>query len=190
VVQKQEIIQEEFQQEETPEHIPDPNSVRVEIQRTNVKIDQDRLDQEAERRYEKARESFTNGKYWEASHFCEQALALHEDGRYYWLMGLAYSKHPRFRHKAEDSFHRAIKLDPVNDELHSDLAEFYVTQGLYMRARSHCQKALEIIPDQVRAKALLSEPGFERLGPGGCCCEHDPGCNHEEHKAWRLPKKT
>jgi hypothetical protein len=46
-------------------------------------------------------------------------------------------------------------------------------------------KALEIIPDQVRAREILEEPAFENLGSGGCCCEHDPGCNHAEHRAWR-----
>ena len=161
------------------------DSVRMEVQRTTVKMDRERLDQEADRRYEMAKEHYRNQKYWEASNYCEQALGLHEDGRYYWLMGLSYAHHPRFRHKAEDSFHRALKMDPLNDELHADLADFYLTQGLYLRARTHCLKALEIIPDQPRAREILDEPVFSKLGPGGCCCEHDPGCNHEEHKAWR-----
>ena len=179
------LLPEEFQMEEEPSDPRESGEVRMEIQRTAGKIDRDRLDMEAERRYEKAKEFYRNGKYWEASHQCEQALGLHEDGRYYWLMGLSYSQHPRFRHKAEDSFHRALRLDPLNDELHTDLANFYFTQGLFLRARSHCLKALQIIPEQERAREILSDHAFDKLGPGGCCCEHDPGCNHEEHKAWR-----
>ncbi|MGH9857072.1 MAG: tetratricopeptide repeat protein, partial [Acidobacteriota bacterium] len=187
VVETQRMTLDEFQLEEIPqEATKTPDSIRMEIQRTATKVDRDRLDQEAERRFEQAKEFYKNGKYWEASHHCEQALGLHEDGRYYWLMGLSYAQHPRFRHKAEDSFHRALKLDPLNDELHVDLADFYVAQGLFLRARSHLLKALEIIPDHVRAREILSEPAFDALGSGGCCCEHDPGCNHEEHKAWRL----
>ncbi len=180
------VIPEEFELEDAPDEDRSSDAVRMEIQRTTTKVDRERLDLEAERRYETATEFYKNGKYWEASHHCEQALSLHEDGRYYWLMGLSYAQHPRFRHKAEDSFHRALKLDPLNDELHADLAYFYVEQGLFLRARSHCLKALEIIPDQNRAREILAEPVFAALGPGGCCCEHDPGCNHEEHKAWRL----
>jgi serine/threonine protein kinase len=160
-------------------------SVRVEVQRSATKVDSDRLDLEAEKRYENARACYANSKFWEAAKLCEQALALHEDFRYYWLMGLSYSKHPKFRHKAEDCFHRAINLDPLNDEMHCELADFYMTHGLLLRARTHCMKALEIIPGQLRANEILASPVFASLPPGGCCCEHDPGCNHEEHRAWR-----
>jgi len=173
---------------ELDEPLPDSNvrdSVRVEVQRSTSKKDAERLDLEAEKRFEQAMECYRNSKYWEASHLCEQALGLHEDGRYYWLMGMSYSQHPRFRHKAEDCFHRAIKLDPLNDELHVELADFYVTNGLLLRARTHCKKALEVVPDQARAREMLNSSLFASLGSGGCCCEHDPGCNHEEHKAWR-----
>jgi hypothetical protein len=186
-LQPEQEIFDEFQLDEPPkDDLSKSDAVRMEIQRTATKADRDRLDQEAERRYAMAKDFYANGKYWEAAHYCEQALGLHEDGRYYWLMGLSYAQHPRFRHKAEDSFHRALKLDPLNDELHADLAEFYVAQGLFLRARSHAKKALEIIPDHIRAGEILAEPAFASLGAGGCCCEHDPGCNHEEHKAWRL----
>jgi len=184
-------LEDDFHLEGQPEDIRGSDSIRrsdsirMEVQRTAKKVDRERLDQEAEKRFDMAKQSYKAGKYWEASHFCEQALGLHEDGRYYWLMGLSYAQHPRFRHKAEDSFHRAIKLDPLNDELHADLADFYVTQGLFLRARTHCMKALEIIPDQIRAREILEEAAFENLGSGGCCCEHDPGCNHAEHRAWR-----
>ena len=179
-------VSEEFElNEEQQDESLKSDGVRMEIQRTATKMDRDRLDQEAERRYEMAKEFYRNEKYWEASNYCEQALGLHEDGKYYWLMGLSYAHHPRFRHKAEDSFHRALRLDPLNDELHADLADFYLAQGLYLRSRTHCLKALEIIPDQTRAREILQDPVFAKLGPGGCCCEHDPGCNHEEHKAWR-----
>jgi serine/threonine protein kinase/tetratricopeptide (TPR) repeat protein len=184
-------LEEDFHLEGQPEDIRGSDSIkrsdsiRMEVQRTAKKVDRERLDQEADKRFDLAKQSYKAGKYWEASHLCEQALGLHEDGRYYWLMGLSYAQHPRFRHKAEDSFHRAVKLDPLNDELHADLADFYVTQGLFLRARTHCMKALEIIPDQIRAREILKEPAFENLGAGGCCCEHDPVCNHIEHRAWR-----
>jgi hypothetical protein len=72
--------------------------------------------------------------------------------------------------------------------MHCELADFYMTHGLLLRARTHCNKALEIVPDQMRAAEILSSPVFASLPPGGCCCEHDPGCNHEEHKAWRKNK--
>jgi serine/threonine protein kinase len=163
--------------------------VREELQKTAKKSTPERLDREAERRFEQAQEYFRQDKFWEAANLCEQALNLHEDARYYWLMGLSYAQHPRFRHKAEDCFHRAIVLDPVNDDLHADLADFYVAQGLLLRARTHAFKALQIIPDQIRAREILETPGFETLGRGGCCCEHDPACHHIEHRAWRPKKK-
>jgi tetratricopeptide (TPR) repeat protein len=163
--------------------------VRIELQKTAKQSQPERLDREAEQRFEQAKERFKQDKFWEAANLCEQALNLHEDARYYWLMGLSYAQHPRFRHKAEDSFHRAIVLDPVNDELHADLADFYVAQGLFLRARSHALMALQIIPDQIHARQILEGPGFENLGRGGGCCEHDPACHHIEHRAWRPQKK-
>jgi len=180
------VVQEKYEiEDEKPEIDVKRDSVRVEVQRSAAKVDMERLDFEAEKRFEQAKESYKAGKFWEASSLCEQALTFHEDGRYYWLMGMSYAQHARFRHKAEDCFHRAIKLDPLNDELHVELADFYITNGLLLRARTHCKKALEIVPDQARAKEMLHSPIFSSIGKGGCCCEHDPGCNHEEHKAWR-----
>jgi serine/threonine protein kinase len=182
----QPVVEEHFELEaETPEINVKKDSVRMEVQRTAIKADIERLDVEAEKRFEQAKECYKTGKYWEASNLCEQALTLHEDGRYYWLMGMSYAQHARFRHKSEDCFHRAIKLDPFNDEFHVELADFYITNGLLLRARTHCKKALEIVPDQIRAHEMLESTLFSSLGPGGCCCEHDPGCNHSEHKAWR-----
>jgi tetratricopeptide (TPR) repeat protein len=182
----QPVSEEEYElRSERPKIDVKKDSVRMEVQRSAVKVDLDRLDVEAEKRFEQAKESYKAGKYWEASNLCEQALTLHEDSRYYWLMGMSYAQHARFRHKAEDCFHRAIKMDPLNDEWHVELADFYLTNGLLLRARTHCKKALEIVPDQARAHEMLESSLFASLGAGGCCCEHDPGCNHAEHKAWR-----
>jgi serine/threonine protein kinase len=178
-------VPEDFELEEKPDEAPPSDWVRMEIQKTTKKVDSERLKREADYRYEQARECFQNEKYWEAANLCEQALNLREDSRYYWLMGLSFAQHPRFKHKAEDCFHRALTLDPLNDEIHIDLADFYVAQGLFLRARTHAMKALQIIPDQIRAHQILDAPEFAKLGTGGCCCEHDPGCNHAEHRAWR-----
>ena len=179
-----------FQMDERPrDQARGEEWVRMELQKTAKKSHVDRLDREAENRFEQAQECFKRDKFWEAANLCEQALNLHEDARYYWLMGLSYAQHPRFRHKAEDCFHRAIILDPVNDDLHTDLADFYVAQGLLLRARTHALMALQIIPDQIRAREILEGPGFEELDRGGCCCEHDPACHHIEHRAWRPKKK-
>jgi len=176
-------IEDNFEPDEHHHHEEDSDliatdAVRMEVHRTASRTDLDRLDQEAQRRYEQAKDNYSNGKFWEAASLCEQALGLHEDGKLYWLMGLSYAKHPRFRNKAEDCFHRGIKLDPFNDDLHADLAEFYADNGLYLRARTHCLRALEMVPNHPRVLEILSRKPFEKLGKGGCCCEHDHGCHH------------
>lgn len=144
---------------------------------------------ESAKYFHMARSSYEEGNYGSAAHYCERAIGMHEESSYYWLMGLSYSHHPKFRKKAEDCFHRAIDLDPLNDDLHIQLAEFYVDRGLLLRAKSHCIKALEIVPGEIRAKDLYQYIDQEEPGVGGCWCEHAPGCKHTGNEGNHVCKK-
>lgn len=173
----------EDMEEHTHAEMHDPSHpVRVEIQRTQSKISIERLDAEAESRFETAKENYEGGQFWQAARYCELALAIHEDSRYYLLMGHSYAHHPKFRNKAEDCFHKAIHLDPLNLEIHIELAKFYMQVGLLLRAKTHFEKALEIVPDSPEAFEILQGLNAIDLGIGGCWCEHKPGCHHHEGK--------
>jgi serine/threonine protein kinase/tetratricopeptide (TPR) repeat protein len=156
--------------------------VRPEVQRTISQISVERLDAEAESRFQMAQDNYDNGQFWQAARYCELALGIHEDARYYLLMGHSYAHHPKFRNKAEDCFHKAIHLDPLNVQIHLELAKFYMDVGLLLRAKTHYEKALSIVNDIPEATEALHGLNVMELGVGGCPCEHKPGCHHVDGK--------
>ena len=156
--------------------------MRVEVQRTPSMLSIERLDAEAESRFQMAQGNFDYGKFWLAARDCELAVGIHEDARYYLLMGHSYARHPKFRSKAEDCFHKAIHLDPLNVQIHIELAKFYMEVGLFLRAKTHFEKGLEIVSDLPEAMETLASLNAMDLGIGGCWCEHKPGCHHTGDK--------
>lgn len=134
---------------------PQEAQVRMEVQKSEKKIELEQHVRDAESFYHLAEKKYEEGFYYDVTNLCKQAVAHNPaEAKYYMLMAYAYAKHPRFVKDAEVSYQRAVDLDPWNTEYRIQLAEFYVEQGLSMRALNECKKILQITPQHSRALEL------------------------------------
>ena len=129
--------------------------VRMEVQKSEKKMEQEHHIKVAEQFFRLANEKYTELDYWKVTQLCKQAIRHNPtEPKYYHLMATAYSQHPRFGKDAEQCFYKALELDPWNPDYHIDLAEFYVHQGLTLRALNQCEKALKISPQHQKANEM------------------------------------
>lgn len=143
--------------EEPKEKSGDP-LVRMEVHKSEKKMEVEHYIKVAEQFYRLAEEKFLEEDYWKVAQLCKQAIKNHPvESKYYHLMATAYAKHPRFGKDAEQCFYKALEMDPWNPDYHVDLAWFYLSQGLSKRALTHCEKALQIMPHHEKAKNLMVE---------------------------------
>ena len=134
------------------------DQVRMELQKSDKKIEVEHHLKVAEQFYRMAQEKFQELDYWKVTELCKQAIRHSpRDARYYHLMAVAYAQHPRFGKDAEQCFYKAIETDPWNPDFHVDLAKFYLQQGLPSRAITQCEKALKIAPEHIAGKQLLDD---------------------------------
>ncbi|HEY7162573.1 MAG TPA: protein kinase, partial [Acidobacteriota bacterium] len=141
--------------EDTPTPTPTEAQVRMEVQKSAGMIEAEQHIKIAEQFFKLAEKKFEDGDFYNVTSLCKQAIQNHPtDPRYYQLMAQAYSKHPRFLKDAQANWEKAIELDPWNPEFHVQLAEFYIQQGLWLRASNHVKKALTITPEHKRAMEL------------------------------------
>ena len=139
----------------TPTPIPAEAQVRMEVQKSEKKIEAEQHIKVAEQFYRLAEKKYEDQDYYNVTNLCKQAVQNHPtEAKYYQLMALAYSKHPRFLKDAQSQFEKAIELDPWNPDYHVQLAEFYMQQGLWLRASNHVKKALTISPEHEKALEL------------------------------------
>jgi serine/threonine protein kinase len=139
----------------TPTPIPAEAQVRMEVQKSEKKIEAEQHIKVAEQFYRMAEKKFEDQDYYNVTNLCKQAIQNHPtEAKYYQLMALAYSKHPRFLKDAQANFEKAIELDPWNPDYHVQIAEFYIQQGLWLRASNHVKKALTISPEHEKALTL------------------------------------
>ena len=139
----------------TPTPIPAEAQVRMEVQKSEKKIEAEQHIKVAEQFYRLAEKKYEDQDYYNVTNLCKQAIQNHPtEAKYYQLMALAYSKHPRFLKDAQSQFEKAIELDPWNPDYHVQLAEFYMQQGLWLRASNHLKKALTISPEHEKALEL------------------------------------
>ena len=125
---------------------------------------------EAESCYAQAEKDYEDGNYGKAAFQCKEALRHRQDAKYYHLLGAAYARHPRFQKDAEEAFHKAISLAPKNPEYHVVVAAFYSQRQLWLRARTHCQKAVELDATHKLANELFRKVMDQKLGKGDCWC--------------------
>jgi tetratricopeptide (TPR) repeat protein len=129
--------------------------VRMEVQKSDKKIELEQHLKDAESLYLVAEQKYEEGFYYEATTLCRRAIANNPaEAKYYLLMAHAYSKHPRFVKDAEIAYQKAVDLDNWNVEYRLELAEFYVDQGLSMRAFNEVKKILQLNPQHARALEL------------------------------------
>lgn len=139
----------------TPTPTPSEAKVRMEVQKSAGMIEAEQHIRVAEQFFKLAEKKFEDGDFYNVTSLCKQAIQNHPtDPRYYQLMAQAYSKHPRFLKDAQENWEKAIELDPWNPEFHVQIAEFYIQQGLWLRASNHVKKALTITPEHKRAMEL------------------------------------
>ena len=115
---------------------------------------------------EVARQNFLHGKahldrneMTKALSFFEHAVQQ-EPGReeYRRYLALVQSRNPRLRREAEQSFLKAIELNPTFAENYAQLGLLYKKMGLYARSEEYLQKALSWDP--------TNETALEALRPG------------------------
>lgn len=132
--------------------------VRMELQKSERRIEVEHHVKVAEQFYKLAQEKFGEFDYWKVTQLCKQALKHNpSESKYYHLMATAYAQHPRFGKDAEQCFYKAIEMDPWNPDYHVDFARFYLDQGLPIRALNQCEKALKIAPHHAKASELYNE---------------------------------
>jgi len=99
---------------------------------------------------------FKKGDFWGAIDKFKWATKMEPKNTNYWsYLSLAYSKVPGRVKEAEEALLTAMKLDPYNAELHSNLGLVYMKAGLKKRAHAAFQKALKIDPKNEKAKKGL-----------------------------------
>ena len=70
---------------------------------------------------------------------------------------MVLSKNDQWRKEAEDSFHRAVELEPQNPENHLYLAFLYRNSALKLRAKRCFMKVLELDPKNDVAKSQIEQ---------------------------------
>lgn len=64
-----------------------------------------------------------------------------DDAEAHYLLGEALFKNPKWRHEAENSFERAIALEPWQRKYYEGLVRLYRAAGLYHRAERRRRQA-------------------------------------------------
>jgi curved DNA-binding protein CbpA len=101
----------------------------------------------AEDYYQRAQKSIAAKNYFEAIQFLRSATQISpEQPRYWRQLGVVLSKNEQWRKEAEDSFHRAIELEPKNSENHIYLGYLYKNSGLKLRAKRCFSTVLQLDP--------------------------------------------
>ena len=112
----------------------------------------------AEDYYQRAQKSYSAKNFFEAVQFLRSATQICPDIPRYWRhLGIALSKNDQWRKEAEDSFQRAVDLEPLNSENHLYLAFLYRNSNLKLRAKRCFLKVLELDPQNDVARAQIAE---------------------------------
>lgn len=116
----------------------------------------------AEEYYKQAQKAYSSRNYHEAVQFLRSASQICPDVAKYWRqLGVALSKKEEWKKEAEDSYIRAVELEPQNAENHLYLAFLYKNAGLKLRARKSFMNVLDADPMNEVAKLELREMAEE-----------------------------
>jgi len=131
---------------------------RKELVRTEAQQTEDEKHRLAETYFLKAKDYFKEGDFFNCIQFCKLAVKFNPaEAPFFSLMADALLRNPdhRWQRLAEESYLKAVEIDPWNADYLVALGILYKGKGLSMRARHHFEKALEILPQHARAKAEL-----------------------------------
>jgi Tfp pilus assembly protein PilF len=132
---------------------------------TASSISPEALTKMAEDYYKKALKAHEVGDYVQATQFLKSATQISPNVAKFWRqLGASMARNPQWRKEAEESFQKAIELEPKNQENHLGLGYLYKTSGLKLRARKHFQACLEMDPyNEIAARELNELDGVEPL---------------------------
>lgn len=134
----------------------------------------------AEDYYKKALKAHEAGDYVQATQFLKSATQISPGIAKFWRqLGASMARNPQWRKEAEESFQKAIELEPKNPENHLGLGFLYKTSGLKLRARKHFQTVLDSDPyNEIAGREILE---IDEDGP--------PSSRSQKGKLGRLFKK-
>lgn len=114
---------------------------------TNTKLTKETMNKVAEEHYKRAQRAYEDGNYYQAVQFLRSATQIEPNVAKYWQqLGISLSRNPQWRKEAEDSFQRAMDLEPKNPENHLYLGFLYKNAGMKLRAKKHFQTCREMDP--------------------------------------------
>jgi curved DNA-binding protein CbpA len=103
--------------------------------------DEINLKQRAGKMYLKADQLYKEGEFQESLFLMERAVVLDElKSQYYLLLGMNQAKIPEKRRAAEESFNKAIKLDPLDHRPLQAMGELFTSEGLFVKADSYFKR--------------------------------------------------
>lgn len=112
----------------------------------------------AEVKFRQARTLYNQARYEEAYVLLREATrVIKNKGQYFLLQALTLSKIPGYLKQAEESFLKAIKLEPWNPEAYAGLGLLYKKEGLKIKAKKQFEKAISLDPDHKVAKKELGD---------------------------------
>jgi len=119
----------------------------------------------AEDYFQRAQKSYASRNYFEAVQFLRSATQIAPEVPKYWRqLGISLSKNDQWRKEAEDSFIRAVDLEPQNAENHLYLAFLYRNSNLRLRARRCFTRVLELDPKNDVARDQIVQIDAEESG--------------------------
>ncbi len=108
--------------------------------------------------YEKGRKLYKAKKFPSAGRAFQTAMNLDPDNAlYYSWLGITLSHSPGKLHEAREACEKAVKLAPHNADYHVNLAIIYRDAGIKSMAERYLRKALNIDPNDQRARSWLEE---------------------------------
>jgi DnaJ-class molecular chaperone len=117
--------------------------------------------------FERGTAMFEAKRYHEAIELFRSAVEhMPTEAPYHVALCRALAKNPNWTREAIQCAEKAVSLEPKNAVYHAELAEMLLGQGLRLRARRVAQHALELDPEEARARQVLlaAEEGEPRAG--------------------------
>jgi len=101
-------------------------------------------EKQAEKKFRQAKTLYNMGRYEEAVSYLEEAVRMDPyKSSYYLLLGMVEGKIPDLHKKAEESFLRAIELEPWSSDGYLGLGLLYKNAGLKIKAVNQFKKVLK-----------------------------------------------
>jgi len=132
---------------------------RMELSRSEAQSKAEADGRAAEEHVKRAQQAMRGKDYHAAVQLLQQALRLNETAEAQALLAECLAQNPRWAHRAEHAYRRAMELDAFDPNLPVALGRIYQRAGLKQRARECFERALEIQADCADAKAGLKELG-------------------------------